>query len=259
MYGCKIYRFKNSNEYGYHYKGNYGAKGEKRAPRKKATPEQVARQNQRNRVNKIRRLIKLNFSTRDYWCTLKYPKGERPSVKTVKKDFGAFIRRMRQKYSKLKEELKYIYRMEIGRLGGVHIHILINRIENAQTDMLVKESWKPSEGGSVNYQLLYEQGGFEELAEYIVKKPDEEQNKQLSFFDEEEQKQFCKYNRSRNLKEPVPEKKEYTRRTMRKIIDQGPAPTPGYYIDKNSIRCGVNPYTGMSYLYYTENRIKEGG
>ena len=42
----------------------------------------------------------------------------------------------------------------------------------------------------------------------------------------------------------------------RKIIKNGPEPTPGYYIDPESVVCGVNKYTGLSYLRYTEIRIK---
>ena len=61
---------------------------------------------------------------------------------------------------------------------------------------------------------------------------------------------------------PEPERKVYSQRTVRKLVEQvmktgQPVPTEGYYIDRDSIRCGVNPYTGMSYLHYTECRIKE--
>jgi hypothetical protein len=44
---------------------------------------------------------------------------------------------------------------------------------------------------------------------------------------------------------------------MKKLIDEGPKPTPGYYIDVESIYYGVNKYTGMSYYQYTECRIEE--
>ena len=43
------------------------------------------------------------------------------------------------------------------------------------------------------------------------------------------------------------------------MIEDGPKPTPGDYIDKSSIVSGVNKYTGMSYLYYTEIKIDPGG
>ena len=58
-------------------------------------------------------------------------------------------------------------------------------------------------------------------------------------------------------KRPKPERKTYFRWTMRKILEDGPKPTPGFYIVKDSIISGTNKYTGMSYLRYTEQRIKE--
>ena len=42
---------------------------------------------------------------------------------------------------------------------------------------------------------------------------------------------------------------------MRKIIENGPEPTPGYFIDPLSIVMGTNPYTGMNYLHYTEYKL----
>lgn len=258
MYNRNLYKFRNSKEYEYMWLGRYGAPGEKRRKRQKATPEQVRKQNQFNRVKKVRRLIKANFTSRDYWCTLKYPKGVRPPVETVKKDLKKFLRRMRSKYKKHKQDFKYVYRMEIGRRGGIHIHVLLNRIRGTpQTDIIVRDCWKHA--GSINFQLLYEAGGYEELAEYIVKMPDDEQMQQLSLFDDSEQKKLCSYNHSRNLIIPRPEKKKYMRWTMKKIVENGPAASKGYYIDKNSIRMGVNQYTGKSYLYYTEYLIEPRG
>lgn len=50
------------------------------------------------------------------------------------------------------------------------------------------------------------------------------------------------------------EHRKYLLRTVRKIIDTGPKPTEGYYIDKNSLKMGVNLYSGLSYIKYTEIR-----
>lgn len=50
-------------------------------------------------------------------------------------------------------------------------------------------------------------------------------------------------------------KKKYSHWTMRKVISEGPQPQPGYYIDKNSIRSGINRYTGMGYYCYTEIKV----
>lgn len=247
------YIFPNSNEYEYKYKGRYGAPGEKRAKEKKPTPEQIRKQNQINKENRIRRKIKLNFYPEDIWATLKYPKGTRKPLAEVKKDFRNFINRLKRKYKKRKTVLKYIYRIEIGKRGGIHIHILVNRIRgDPLAELLLEDAWGP---GAVYRTSIKEYGGFKYLASYIAKSPDEEVMIQLSFLPVKEQKQLAGYSCSRNLKEPRPIQSKASHWTMRRLLQDGPRPKPGYYIDQDSIVSGVNPYTGMSYFRYTEVRI----
>ncbi|EOS75696.1 MAG: hypothetical protein OSJ60_01830 [Lachnospiraceae bacterium] len=249
------FRFPNSMEHEIKWIGKYGAKGEKRAARHRATPEQIKKQNQANREKYVRRLIKANFFPDDLWITLKYPKGKRKPLWEVKKDFTNFVSRLRYRYEKRGHMLKYIYRMEVGKRGGIHIHMIIPRIRGGDADLLAQEAWKKC--GRIHFESIYEYGGYEKLANYIVKQPDEEVEKQLSLFPEEERKELLSYNSSRNLIRPEPERKYYRRWTVKKLTEEGPKPHPGYYIDKNSIRSGKNKYTGMSYLCYTECRINE--
>lgn len=245
MHTKYIWRFKNSIEYEYKFKGRHGAKGEKREKRKKPTPEQMARQNQRNRENYVRRLMKANFEENDYWITLKYPKGTRLKIQEVKKHMKKFLDKTRRDYRKQGKAFKFIYRIEIGKRGGIHAHILINRIPDA--DLIVKKNWPQ---GNVDFTLTYEAGGFKRLADYIVKPPAD---------DRDPAKETFAYSSSRNLLRPKPEKKQYFCRTVRKLIEEGPKPSPGFYIVKDSIVSGVNPFTGMSYLYYEEERIQKRG
>ena len=254
-YEEKIYEYYSSIEHEMSWVGNYGAKGEKRSPKRKATKEEIAKQNQRNREKYVRRLMKENYKPGDLWCTLKYPQGYRSSIENIEKDMKNFLQCMRRAYKKAGTELKFIYRMEIGSEGGIHIHIVINRLPSGNTDLLIQEKWKH---GRVNYQTIYEQGGYARLANYIVKGYEEEQYKQLSFFPEKEQKKLRKHSTSRNLKKPKPKVKEFKRRTMKKILAEGPKPTKGFYIDKNSIHCGTNRHTGKSYYHYIEYRIEDG-
>lgn len=252
MYWLETWKFKNSIEREYKHAGKYGAKGEKRQKKKKPTPEQIKKQNQTNRENKMRRLIKANFSKGDFWATLKYPEGAKITIEQAEKDMRNFKDRLKRRYKKCEEELKCIYRIEIGKRGGIHIHMIVNRIWGAQTDVILQECWKQ---GRVYFESLYEAGGFRKLAAYIVKQPDEETEGQLCMFDEQERKQLIKYHSSRNLVRPQPEKKLYSRRTLRKIIECGPQPEKGFYIDKSTIKSGVNPFTGMSWLRYEECRV----
>lgn len=255
-YRHDTWTFPGSKEHEYKWAGNYGAKGEKRQAKERASPERIRKQNQRNREKRLRRKIKANFQPGDLWITLKYPKGTRKPLGEVKKDFKRFRDALRKAYRRQGEELKYIYRMEIGRRGGIHIHILVNRVSGKpDTDVIAQRAWKY---GRIHFESIYEQGGYEDLADYITKQPDEEIDRQISLFPEEERKQLISYSCSRNLKDPVPEQKEYRHWTMRKILMWGPEPTKGYYIDPDSVVQGVNPFTGMSYLQYTEYPIKQG-
>ncbi len=249
--------FSGSIEHEYKYKGKYGAKGEKRQQRKRATPEQISRQNQRNREKNMRRLIKANFREEDLWVTLKYPKGTRKPLDEVKGDVRSFLSRLRYAYRKRGEDLRFIYRMEIGTRGGIHIHLLVNRIRGEpSTDVLVQRKW---EQGRAHFESVYDRGGYHDLACYIVKLPDEKVERQMSLFHEEERRELIRYSCSRNLIRPQPARKEYAHWTMRRLLQDGPDPTPGYYIDKDSVICGVNQYTGMSYLQYTEYLLKQRG
>ncbi len=251
-----VFDFDNSREVSYIYAGRYGAKGDKRGPKTSPTPEQIARQNQRNRENRVRRLIKANFIPKDLWATLKYPAGTKKSIEEMKVDFNKFLRKMRYRYKKNGAEFKYIYRMEVGKNGGLHIHILLNRIND--TDLYIRQCW---DCGHAWYTHLYEEGGYDALADYITKKPDDQVKGQISLFPKEQQDDLIRYNCSRNLIHPEPEVKEYSRHTVKKIVekiesgDYAEIATPGYWIDKNTIRTGINPVTGMSYIHYTEYRI----
>ncbi|MCM1090572.1 MAG: hypothetical protein NC092_04545 [Butyrivibrio sp.] len=257
------YTFPGTREIEYKYKGRYGAKGEKRQPKKKATPEQIRKQNQWNREKRMRRLMKANFSPGDLWCTLKYPKGTRKPLEEVIKDFRNFRGRLKRRYIKHGEKLKFVYRMEIGSRGGIHIHLLVNRIRGdpdagkgdkpPDTALIIQEAWEPC--GRVHYEPVYAEGLFQNLAVYMTKQPDDKVEEQLSFLPVEERKKLVKTDSSRNLTRPEPEVREYGHWTMRKVLADGPKPGKGYYIDPDSIICGVNPVTGMSYLQYIEYEL----
>lgn len=270
MYTHNIYRFKNSIEHEYKYAGNYGAKGEKRDRRKKATPDQIRKQNQINRENRTRRTMKLNWKTKDLWCCFKYPKGLRPTVDEVLSDRRELLKRLRAAYKSRNIPLKYYSRLEIGAEGGVHFHMLINRIWGAQTDVILTTAWEETlrkhnrckrTEGLVDYKTVYDSGGMKDLSAYMVKEPEEgsKEYEQLSFFNESDKKKLLSITSSKNLIRPEPEHHVYKHWTMRKLLENGPKQTPGFYIEKESLYQGINPYTGMSYLKYTEVRIKTEG
>lgn len=268
-YVDKIYISPLCIEHEIHYRGREGARGEKRAKRSKATPEQIRKQNQRNRENRIRRLIQLNFTQGDYWITLKYAKGTRKPLEEVLGDFKRFRDRLRRRFKKAGVTMKYIYRIEIGKKGGIHIHILLPRIPDG--DLIISECWTGARGksdiedmidgktdGLADFTHIHPEGCYADLAEYICKGLPDEQEKELT---PEEKKKLLTYGCSRNLKQPEPIIKRYSHWTLRRLFALGPSGanttpnryrTEGYLIDTSTWYQGVNPVTGMSYLHYTE-------
>lgn len=217
-----------------------------RGKRKKPTAEQIKKQNQYNKEKKMRRLIKQNFKKNDYWVALNYIKGCRGGLKEALEDRKQFLRYLRKAYAKAGYELFWIGRTEVGKRGGLHHHMIINRIPDG--DIMIAEAWaRIKRAGRAIFTQLYERGQYKDLAEYIVK-PDEE-NKEGNKVTKSQ------YSRSRNLKEPEPDIK---RTTIKKIVTY-PEPTPGYYIDKGSVCQGRNPVTGREYLHYIEIKLTGDG
>lgn len=244
------YRIGKWIEHEYKYAGNCGKKGEKRQKKIRPTPEQVKLYNRIHKAKIIRRTIGLNFKESDYWITLTYKNREGKCMEQVKKDMGNFRDRLRRAYKKSGAALKWMQVIEVGKRGGIHIHVVLNRIEG--TDILVAKNWWY---GHPYFKQLYEEGQYEQLSHYMAKLPPEEDGtgkKREERLQDLTDKNYS-YSTSKNLVRPKPdEHKKYTRRTMERAIKEGPKPTPGYYIDKGSIRIGVNKITGWSYMYYTE-------
>ena len=234
MYKRLTYYFRNSIEVEENYPGNYGAAGKTRMEKRKPTPEQIKQQNKRNKEKKIRRLLKMNFQENDIWLTLTYKTEERPpDMKNATKDIKSFLDKIRRNYKKQGTALKWILHTEVGSKGGIHHHIVLNR--TPECDVLIRKAWKK---GGVHIDLLYEEGGYRKLADYLAKEPDKENKLKES-----------RFSRSRNLKAPIPEKKILRR--WRKE----PRLVKGYYIEKDSYFEGENPITGRKYRSYTMIRL----
>ncbi len=246
----KIYDSGKSRGYEYCFSGRSGKKGEKRSKRRKASPEQMKKQNQWARKKKLRWLIEYNFEEGDVLATLKYKRGERPSMDEVVKEFDAFRTRMRRAYKKRDLDFKYVYRIEIGSRGGVHLHVLINYTPDILR--LIRDSWKP---GQANVETVYDVTNGE-VADYLTKMPEGIIEGQMTFLDQKDQKKVIRCDHSRNLIMPEPEVKVFSRRTVERMIRDGIEPTEGYYIQKDSIWYGINPFTGYTHLTYKEIKIR---
>lgn len=175
----------------------------------------------------------------------------------MKKIIAKTIRQIRNEFKKYGVEgfeCKYIYRLEIGTKGGIHIHMLMNELETEvpmiNTLKIVQKFWTL---GSVINKPTYEEGGFEGLATYLCKDPDASGKA-----GDKARRIMYPYVPSRNLEKPEKTVKVYKRLLVPAEPEQHPERldcAEGFRVDPSSIVRVLNPYNGLSYLKYTEIRI----
>lgn len=224
------YTFPNAVEVYEYLDGRYGARGAPREKKKKATKEEIQKRNQWNKERRARNRLRTHFRENDYLITLTYRKSDRPpDMQTAKKHFSKAIRKIRDQYKKNGYELRWIRNIEVGTKGAWHIHVVVNRIPDA--DLIIKKAWPY---GGMDIKLLYEKGEFADLAAYMTKCPETDSRlKETS------------YRPSNNIPLTEPEKKRFVR------WKREPKPKEGYYIDKETYFEGENHFTKYPYRYYT--------
>ena len=240
MYTRKTYDMGRYKEVHNYYSGNYGAPGKPRAKKKKLTPEEVADLNKKNRARGLQRLILANFKPGDWHVILNYKPDSRPGTfKEADDNLDKFIKAMRRRCKKAGVPFKWIKMTERGKRGNIlHHHLIIEDIPGMNTASLVKELWSH---GNCYMVDLYEDGEYEKLAEYIVKK------------ETKDPEGGCNYSSSRNLIRPEPK----TEKMLRRNWPAEPKAPKGWELIKDSIRNGVNPITEYPYQYYMMRRKEE--
>lgn len=209
----------------------YGAPGQKRGKKKKATPEDMKRVNAWQKRRKALWRLQLYFEEGDYYITLTYRKEERPTdMAEAKKDFKTFLEKLRKQYKKMGVIFRWIRNIEIGKRKACHIHMIVKRAEGI--DRIIRKLWKK---GKVDFQVMYEDGAFKDLAAYITKS--QLTDNSLSETD---------YQASRNMPLPEPQIKEIKGWSItRKIVVPN-----GWALDADSVVEGINPLTGYQYRSY---------
>lgn len=232
-----IYTFKHSIEVYEYLDGKYGAPGKKRQKKRKATPEEIRIRNQWNRERKARHKLKTWFKKNDYMILFTYQKNRRPpDMKKAKKHLAKAMRYIRKQYKKAKQKMRWMANIEVGTKGAWHIHVVINRIRDA--DIYIRNAW---EHGAVTFKHLYESGDFAGLAGYITKTPEtcERYGEHL---------RETSYHVSRNMPLQKPREERFVQ--WRKTPEK-----QGYYVDKSTYYEGINGLTGYKYRYYTLIKI----
>jgi hypothetical protein len=206
-----------------------------RKPKEKPSPFRVIEANHRNMVRKVQRLICANFGPGDGFMSLTSDDDHLPKNRAdAQRMANNFIARLRRWYRKHGQELRYIYSIEQGKSGRLHIHIIMN---GGPTSLELRKIWGM---GDANRKDLYESGDYRQLSSYIVKETVET--------DREERRKFKRaFVPSKNLVDPKP-----VRDAGRPRDFTDPIPHEGFYIDKDSIYDGVNPITGRMFKAWVE-------
>lgn len=219
-----------------YHDGNHGAPGEKRQKKREVTPEDIERINRWNRERMCWRKLVNNFGSNDYFVTLTYRKNERPAdMEEAKADWKQFCDRLRRWYRKAGETMIWIRNIEVGTKNGWHIHCVLKRIPDL--DIRLAECWTK---GRPVIKLMYQQGEMRDLAAYLTKTSKTDKKLKESH-----------YWTSRNLPVPKAEKKVIHGWELEDAV-RVPG---GYYLDKESLREGINPF-GFKYRTYLLVRIR---
>lgn len=234
MYIKNTYRIKNTVEVERHHSGRYG-KGTPPGGRKKPTTEEMARINERQCEKKLRRKIQANFDEDDLFMTLTYKKESRPDSAGARKELKKLISSLRKTWKENGQPLKYIVVTEYMN-KSIHHHLILNDLPDGSGAKKVNQLWKKN--GRTHNKYLYEDGGYERLAAYLVK----ETNKN---FRKPGNPSKVRYSCSRNLKTPKPE----TKIMKRDDWPEDPRIPKGYYLDKGSLFNGIDK-RGYKYQYY---------
>ena len=226
---CIAGKTKEVNRY---YSSKFNKKGYKRQKKQKETSEKQKEVNKRQSEIKLTRDINANFRYRDWLVTLDYR--IMPDKEQMQTEIRKFLRKLRKVYKKNNMVLKYIHVMEIGKKGARHHHMLINNIDPS----LITELW---EHGYMHFTPLDNTGQYKKIARYFIKYSD-------TYMNTDQELQGKRWNSSKNLVHPVPEKRIITKRDY---IRREAKSQKGYYVDKESVEEGIHEKTGYMFFRYT--------
>ena len=213
--------------------------------KEKPTTEEMEKVNEKNAERTLRLKINANIGVDDLFTTLTYRKDERPTPEQAKKNVKKLIDSLRKEFKKIGEELKYINVTEY-KNKAIHHHLIINHIEGQDVARMVRRLWK---FGRPDFKFLDDTGQYKDLAAYLIKETSKT-------YKENDGGHKQRYSCSRNLIMPTP-KTEIVKKAAKWLPD--PKPIKGYYIDKDTVYNGVDPFTGREYQHYTMVKLDYGG
>lgn len=206
-------------------------KGERRARKEKPTIETQEKINNRKQAREVCIYLNANFKGGDYHVTLTYEKDKRPTdPDDAKQDRKDFLKRLRRRMKKEQMDFKYLIVTEIGTRGALHHHMVLNQIPVEW----IRQAWKK---GRIDVRPLDDSGQYSRLADYLAKN-------------------LLKWKKaggtgrgwthSKNLYRPETVKRIVTRNRFR----TEPRIKKGFYIDRDTVECGISEYSGYEFLRY---------
>ncbi|QCT71550.1 rolling circle replication-associated protein [Eubacterium maltosivorans] len=214
-------------------------KGKPRARKSRPTSEAQKKVNRNKQEAQIRAYINENFWEGDLHIVLPYRIPERPEERAAARaHLAKFHKDLRRHCKKAEIDYKYIAVTEVGKRGAFHHHIVLNKMDTA----VIAKLWPY---GTVQFNHLDNRADHKKLAHYLIKYTDYE------FDHYEDRKGKRRFNTSHNLIRPEP--KIQAVKAERWIRE--PKPQKGYYIDKESVYMGKNPFNGTPYQFYRMIRL----
>jgi len=205
--------------------------GETRRKKTAPTIEAVEKINQRNSLREMTIKVHHNFKPGDHFLTLTY-EGEEPTKDYAKKALKVFTDTIRRRRKKAGVDFKWLAITEYEN-KRIHHHILINDADDLKGIIM---TWN---NGLVRDTPLDETGDWRKLCEYMHKETSRT-------FRDPDAPSRLRYTCSRNLAMPPVFREEIS---GAEFFDE-PTPEKGYYIVKDSVYSGENPFTGKPYTEY---------
>ncbi|MDD2218295.1 MAG: hypothetical protein PHW03_05825 [Eubacteriales bacterium] len=207
-----------------------GHKG-KRAGRANPTIEEVQRNNDRYAERDLAIKLCHNYIPGDIHLTSTYG-GIEPSAEVAKRHVTNFLPRLKRLYEKAGITFKYILVTEYLN-KRIHHHLIIPKGLSREE---IEAAWGQ---GSIFMSPLYKDKDYRELAHYLIKETSKT-------FRDPEATFRKRYTCSRNIETPP----VYRELIHDHEVEGEPEPIRGYYIDKDSVYRGENPFTERLYVEY---------
>lgn len=205
-----------------------------RRKREKPTSESRKKMNDKKRAEKIQLLILANFDM-GFHIILDYPKDKRPETyEEADENLTRLLYKMSRKYKKQGKKFKYLATTERGkRRAALHHHMICEGLPGILEDIAAE--W----GNHIKIFKMYQEGAYEELAEYFVKAETKEELGAGK----------SRFHRSRNLTSP----RERTRIRSGTLKQEAEEPE-GYHLVADSLKNGFNDRIGIRYQKYLLQR-----